>query len=86
MDMKRCNECGKKLRVLEGYRHPVLSNDALLCSSCFDIVSESVEQYGKFVLPYVDFFKNSSSNQKYQLNLENILIGWASLKEVFTKF
>ena len=84
--MKRCNECGKKLRVLEGYRHPVLGKDDLLCSSCFNTVSESVEQYGKFVLPYVDFFKNGSSNPKYQLDLETTLTGWASLKEVFTKF
>ena len=74
MDMKRCNECGEKLRVWEGYRHPVLGNDVLLCGSCFDTVSESVKQYGNFVLPYVGFFKNSSSNQEYQLNQKNILM------------
>ncbi|UCF12075.1 MAG: hypothetical protein JSW06_08535 [Thermoplasmatales archaeon] len=84
--MKKCEECGKKLGILEGYRHPVVGKDVLVCSNCFDTVLEKVEQYGKFLSPYVDFFKNSFSNQKYKLNPNNILTGWASIKEVFTKF
>ena len=50
MKMKICEECGKKLRLLEGYRHPTLGKDYTLCSPCFDQVSESVARWGEFVL------------------------------------
>ena len=71
MKMKRCKECSKELGFLEGYRHPVLGKDSLLCSSCFDTVHESVAKWRNAVLPYVDFFNNGSSNSSLQLNLKN---------------
>lgn len=50
MKMKKCEECGKKLGLLEGYRHPTLGKDYSLCSPCFDQVSESVTIWRDFVL------------------------------------
>jgi len=54
-------ECGKKLGPIEGYRHPTMGKDHLLCGSCFDTVSESVQKWSKAVLPYVNFLNNKSS-------------------------
>ena len=48
-DMKDCEECGKKLGMLEGYRHPTMGKKHLLCSPCFDQVSDSVARWGEFV-------------------------------------
>lgn len=61
--MKRCEECRKKLGILEGYRHPTLGKDSLICSSCFDAVHESVVKWREANLPYVGFFNNRSSNK-----------------------
>ena len=54
--MKVCVECGKNLGILEGYRHPTMGKDNLLCSKCFDTVFESVEKFRLFVSPYIGFF------------------------------
>jgi len=54
-------ECGKNLGIMEGYRHPTMGKDNLLCSKCFDTVFESVEKYREFVSPYIGFFNKESS-------------------------
>jgi hypothetical protein len=59
--MKECMECGKSLGIMEGYRHPTMGKDNLLCSKCFDTVFESVEKYREFVSPYIGFFNKESS-------------------------
>jgi hypothetical protein len=59
--MKVCVECGKNLGIMEGYRHPTMGQDNLLCSHCFDTVFESVEKYRKFITPYIGFFNKKSS-------------------------
>jgi hypothetical protein len=59
--MKECIECGKKLGIIEGYRHPILGKNYLLCRNCFDIIFESTEKYQEFVSTYIGFFKNESS-------------------------
>jgi hypothetical protein len=59
--MKVCVECGKNLGIIEGYRHPTMGKDNLLCSHCFDTVFESVEKYREFITPYIGFFNNKSS-------------------------
>ena len=59
--MKECVECGKNLGIMEGYRHPILGKDNLLCSHCFDIVFESAEKYREFITPYIGFFNRKSS-------------------------
>ena len=48
--MKKCYECGKELKFWEGYRHPALGKNGLVCSECFDFIEESMEQYRNFVL------------------------------------
>jgi hypothetical protein len=68
-------ECGKKLGIIKGYRHPTMGKDYLLCSKCFDTVSASVEKWSKFISPYVGFFNKKSSTINY---IEKI-------KENFTK-
>ena len=70
--MTNCEECGKVLGILEGYRHPVMGKKHLLCSNCFDSVSESVEKWKDFVNAN-SFVGNSSKN-----SLEN------QLKKIFT--
>ena len=59
--MKVCVECGKHLGIIEGYRHPTMGKDGLLCGNCFDTVFESVERYRKFITPYISFFNKESS-------------------------
>jgi hypothetical protein len=59
--MKECMKCGKKLGIIEGYRHPTMGKDYLLCNSCFDTVSVSVEKWSEVVSQYVGFFNKESS-------------------------
>jgi hypothetical protein len=49
-EKRECIECGKNLSLLEGYRHPTLGNDYLLCYECFVNVMASVKRWGRFVL------------------------------------
>ena len=79
--MKRCKECGKKLKVLEGYRHPVLGNDSLLCSNCFDTVHESMVKWREAILPYVGYFNNSSSKKNYHIDLKKMVTGWVNSRK-----
>ena len=74
--MKECVECQKKLGIIEGYRHPVLGKDHLLCSTCFDTVSKNVEKWSELISPYVGFFNKESSTiadiQKIGENIKKI--------------
>ena len=54
--MKKCEECGKILGVIKGYRHPIQDKNHLLCNDCFDIIHESVVKWRDANLPYVGFF------------------------------
>ena len=54
--MTDCVECGKKLGFIEGYRHPTLGKEHLICSKCFTTVSDSVEQWQKVMSTYIGFF------------------------------
>ncbi len=58
-EMIECEECGKKLGNFEGYRHPTMGKNYLLCSPCFDKVEESVSRWGAFVI--TNSFNNGSS-------------------------
>jgi hypothetical protein len=71
--MKECIKCGKKIGIIEGYRHPTMGKEYLVCSNCFDTVSASVEKYREFISPYVGFFnKESSTIEDIQKLEENI--------------
>jgi len=48
--MVDCEECGKKLRILQGYRHPALGTKFLVCGTCFDKVNGDMERWRKFYL------------------------------------
>jgi hypothetical protein len=78
--MKDCEECGKKLSVLEGYQHPTLGRKHLLCSHCFDRVSDSVEQWREFVLS--NSFNMEKSNSKSQVNLKKIKANFTKIREI----
>jgi hypothetical protein len=47
--MVKCEECDKKLGILEGYHHPTMGKKYTLCSSCFDEISDSVARWAEFV-------------------------------------
>lgn len=83
MKMKKCKECKKKLGFLEGYRHPTLGKEFLLCSRCFDIVDESVAKWREFVI--LNSFNNGSSKNSLQLNLKNKLTSFVQLRKKFDK-
>ena len=48
--MADCEECGKKLSMLQGYRHPALGVKFLVCGTCFDKVKEDMERWSLFCL------------------------------------
>ena len=48
--MKICEECGKKLGIIEGYQHPTLGKKHTVCGLCFEKVSDSVEKWTEFIL------------------------------------
>ena len=57
--MVDCEECGKKLSILQGYRHPSLGTRFLVCGKCFDKVNKDMERWSAFCLS--DSFKVESS-------------------------
>jgi hypothetical protein len=83
MNMKRCEECGKELGLLEGYHHPTLGREFLLCTQCFEIVDDSVTKWREAVLPYIDYFENKSSKHSVQLGFKNVLTDFGQIKEMF---
>jgi hypothetical protein len=46
---RECINCGKKLAVLEGYRHPTLGRNVFLCWDCYQKVWESVVRWERFI-------------------------------------
>jgi hypothetical protein len=71
--MVNCMECGRKLGFVEGYRHPTMGKQYLLCSDCYDSVCESLEQWRGFVSPYDNFFKNKTPNNGHRFDFFRIL-------------
>ncbi len=57
--MIRCEECDKKLGIMEGYRHPALGTSFLVCRNFFDKVDKIMEQWMAFCLS--DLFNPESS-------------------------
>jgi hypothetical protein len=64
--MEKCEECGKNLGFLEGYRHPTLGKKHHLCGPCFNQVSESVARWGEFVL--ANSFNLKTSEKRLNVN------------------
>jgi hypothetical protein len=82
-----CEECGKKLSVFKGYRHPTMGRKHSLCSPCFDQVSESVAKWKEFVLSY-SFHMNPNESSS-SINFEKIklpfLKKWNRIETVWLK-
>lgn len=57
--MTICNECGKKLGILEGYYHPMSGKRWLFCSKCYN----NIEEKGSFHLKK-DRNKGTRKNQQ----------------------
>lgn len=53
--MVKCYECEKELRFWEGYYHPALGFNMVVCGKCFEIFEESMENYRNFI---ISEFKN----------------------------
>jgi hypothetical protein len=57
--MVECEECDKKLGILEGYLHPALGKRFLVCGKCFVKVDEDMQRWSKFCL--LDSFNAESA-------------------------
>jgi hypothetical protein len=76
--MKKCIECGKDLRLLEGYQHPTLGRKTIVCSLCFDQITESVAKWADFILtnsfdmrdPKNNYKLDTEKKTKYHPNIE----------------
>lgn len=62
--MVKCEECSKKLGILEGYRHPALGKRYILCRNCFINIDESMKKWREFCL--LNSFKAESSKIRIQ--------------------
>jgi hypothetical protein len=69
--MKECEECGKTLKMLEGYKHPTMGKKHFLCSPCFEQVDASLALWRDFVL--ANSFRNGSSGENTKLSWKDIL-------------
>jgi hypothetical protein len=81
--MVKCEECGKKLGLLNGYYHPALGKNNFLCSDCYNVVNESVEKWIDFISPYKTYFKNEETKNKEQVIWKNISNPLTQIKSFF---
>jgi len=65
-----CEECGKKLGIIEGYKYPTLGKNFLLCSLCFDEIFVSVEKWKEFVLS--NSLNSDFNTKNYEFTLKII--------------
>ena len=49
-NMVKCEECNKKLSILQGYRHPALGKRFLVCGNCFVNIEGCMEKWKTFCL------------------------------------
>jgi hypothetical protein len=77
--MKKCYECGKELKLMEGYRHPVLGMKELVCWKCFEKIDNSVDKYRNFILDNIKRKKRKteSENSNHKSRLPHI---WNNIK------
>ena len=47
---KQCSECGKKLALIGGYRHPTLGSNNCVCYDCFEKIDKSESHYSNFIM------------------------------------
>jgi hypothetical protein len=64
--MVKCEECDKKLGILEGYHHPALGKSFLVCGNCFDTVDKSMEKWRIFCL------SNSFNAESSKIDIQEV--------------
>jgi DNA-binding Lrp family transcriptional regulator len=52
--MTECSECGKKLGILEGYRHPAEGWKKFVCNNCWYRLESSEMRYTSFILNHIN--------------------------------
>jgi hypothetical protein len=75
--MKKCFECGKEIKIFSGYYHPILGKNKIVCSNCYNILEESLNNYRDFILKnYENEEKNIINNKKIKIKhmIHNYLI------------
>jgi ribosomal protein L32 len=80
--MNECEECGKKLGILHGYNHPALGKKHTVCSNCFYEVSDSIQKWTDFILPYADFFQKSKEFNFFNFSWKHLSHGLAKFIKV----
>ena len=78
--MVECEECGKKLGILEGYQHPTLGRKHLVCSPCFEQVEESVAKWREFILSYS--YNDNKPKQDFELKGKKIGLNFKQKRSV----
>ena len=67
--MKKCFECGKELKILNSYRHPVLGTKEFVCWTCCKRLKKFMDEYGEFIS---DCFKREENNMAFKnINLRS---------------
>jgi len=80
--MVYCEECDKKLGILQRYRHPALGTRFLVCGKCFEKIDNDMERWRTFCLS--DSFNAESSKiyiqEAWNKNISNdpLLQKWFS--------
>jgi hypothetical protein len=71
--MSNCIECGNKIGILGGYRHPVYGETKYVCGDCFTKLDGSMEKWREFVL------SNSFNNDTPEINVNDIKVSFANI-------
>jgi hypothetical protein len=69
---QRCEECGKRLGLLQRYTHP-LDKKKVVCNKCLDLILKGLENYRKCLKNrkhdvncyFWDKYKHKCKNEKY---------------------
>lgn len=52
--MKECHECGSKIGMLSGYKHPTFGKKHLICWDCHEKIDASVAEWRQFIIDHKD--------------------------------
>ncbi|KYK21386.1 hypothetical protein AYK25_08205 [Thermoplasmatales archaeon SM1-50] len=63
--MVKCEECDKKLGILQGHRHPALGKRFMVCRKCFCKIDEDMERWRKF------YVSNSFKVESSKINVQD---------------
>ena len=81
--MVKCEECGKKLGMLQRYHHPILGTRFLVCGECFNKVNWDIERWSMFCRS--DLFPKESTRADIQNAWNNHISDDRALQNWFNK-